>query len=277
MYYNTGMSWAMRRRIMYLAGVAAFFIIVFGLPIAYRLLSVPPTCVDGEQNQNETSPDRGGPCPLVDTSKLSPSSVLWSRPFKIREGSYSATSYIQNPNEHAGVTNISYLFRLYDSTNLLVAERTGETFVMPGGVTPVYEPDIDTGQRGVTRAFFQFTSQAQWLNLTDLSKDIQVSDRVVSNETSVPRLEAKVQNTSVSTMRDIAFVATVFDTAGNAFASSATKIDRLEAGETRDVVFTWPNPFTLQVGRVDILPVLAPKTSWKAPCAVENGQVTCSN
>lgn len=266
----------MRRRMLYLTGVAMFFIVTIGLPVAYKLLSVPATCVDGEQNQGETAPDMGGPCPLVNTSTLSPSSVLWSRPFKIRDGSYSVTSYIENPNEHAGVENISYLFRLYDSNNLLVAERTGETFVMPGGITPVYEADIDTGQRNVTRAFFQFTSRALWLSLDDFAKDIRVSDRVLTDEIGVPRLQAKVENTSVSTLRKISFVATVFDTAGNAFASSATTLERLSAGETTEIVFTWPNPFVLQVGRIDIIPLVAPEPAWKAPCTVEAGQIACS-
>src|SRR4051812_12046883 len=122
MRYNIYMSWAMRRRILYAVGVFLFLCIVIGGPVAYHYLSEPATCSDGIQNQNETAPDRGGPCPLADENLLAPSSVMWTRAFKVRDGSYSATSYIQNPNDHAGVAQINYIFSLYDSQNVLVAE-----------------------------------------------------------------------------------------------------------------------------------------------------------
>jgi hypothetical protein len=256
------MSWAMRRRILYLLGVTIFFSVLIGVPVAYKLSTVPPTCHDGQQNQGETAPDKGGPCALVDTSMLAPSSVLWTRTFKIRDGSYSATSYIQNPNDHAGVANISYIFRLYDAQNILVAERRGETYIMPGGITPIYQPDIDTGNRSASHAFFEFTSKGTWEHFDDTSRLIRVTDRIVSDADTVPRLEAKATNTSVGAIADINFVAVIFDTAGNAFASSATHVDRLEAGDSKQIVFTWPNPFALQVGRIDIIPVLPPKAAW---------------
>lgn len=265
----------MRRRILYILGLLIFFSIVIGVPVAITLLSVPPSCVDGEMNQGETAPDKGGPCPDVDTNTLAPSSVVWTRSFKVRNGSYSATSYIQNPNDHAGIANVSYVFSLYDSQNILIAERRGNTFVMPGGITPVYEPEIDTGNRIATRAFFRFTYGGVWRNYQDTSKAISVTDRKLTDPTTAPRLEATVTNSDVSPRTDVKFVAVIFDTAGNAFASSATKVPRLLPGQPQQIVFTWPDPFTLQVGRVDIISVTAPKQAWTAPCTVTNDQVTC--
>ncbi len=270
------MSWAVRRRILYLSGIAIFFTVLIGLPLAYTYLTIPPTCVDNEMNQTETAIDRGGPCPLVDVNRLAPSSVLWTRSFKIRDGSFSATSYIQNPNDNAGIGNISYVFSLYDSQNILVAERRGQTYVMPGGITPVYESDIDTGHRIAVRAFFRFSSRGQWLHYVDTSNAVIVSDRELTNATEVPRLEARVTNTDTTARTDLTFVATVFDTAGNAFASSATKLARLEAGDSQEIVFTWPDPFTLQVGRIDIIPVSTPRKAWQAPCEIVNEQVRCA-
>jgi hypothetical protein len=256
------MSWAMRRRILYALGVFLFFATIIGVPVFYKLSTVPANCSDGITNHGETAPDRGGPCALSDTSRLAPSSVLWTRSFKVRNGSYSATSYIQNPNDNAGVAQISYKFSLYDTQNILVAERTGSTYVMPGGITPVYEADIDTGNREVQRAFFQFTSPAIWQHYVDTSRAITISDRSLTGERTVPRLEARATNTDVRPRRDVTFVAVVFDTAGNAIVSSATHIEKLDASASQTIVFTWPNPFTLQVGRVDIVPVSAPRPAW---------------
>jgi hypothetical protein len=256
------MSWAVRRRILYITCIVLFLIVLIGFPLAYKFSTVPPTCTDREVNQGETAPDRGGPCPLVDTNRLAPSSVMWTRSFKVRDGSYSVTSYIQNPNDQAAVEKISYIFSLYDAKNILVAERTGETFIMPGGITPVYEPDIDTGHRIAVHAFFEFTSGAEWKHYDDTSKAIKVTDRSLTDTTTVPRLEATATNSDVSARTDVTFVAVVFDTAGNAIASSATHLDRIEQGQSLQIVFTWPDPFTLQVGRIDIIPVSKPMPAW---------------
>lgn len=252
------MPWAVRRRVIYLIGVFVFFAIVVGGPIAYTLLTVPPTCTDGIQNQGETAIDRGGPCPLLDPNQLQPSAVLWSRAFSVRDGSYNAASYIENPNDGAGVSSVGYVFKLYDSDNVLVAERIGSTFIMPGRVTPVFEGAIDTGNRKVARAFFALTAEPAWQQMRDAAKVIAVSDVAASNIATVPRVSATVRNTDVSPLFDISFVATVFDTAGNAYASSATHLDRLAAGETQQIVFTWPDPFPSLVGRIDVIPRVAP-------------------
>jgi hypothetical protein len=274
------MSWAMRRRILYATGVFLFFLIVVGGPVAYHWYSIAPTCLDGQQNQDETAPDMGGVCPWANVYSLTPSSVLWARGFKIRDGSYSAAAYIENPNDLAGFEQRTYKFSLYDSDNILIAERTGVAFVMPGGVTPIYEPDIDTGERIVTHTYFEFTSAPQWLQLSDNSNTTKVTNRNLTEEASTPRLEATVTNTDVTPRTNIQLVAVIFDTAGNAFAASASRIERLEAGQAQQVVFTWPNPFPVQVGRIDIIPVELPKPAWKASCrilltGVQPGAIQC--
>lgn len=252
------MPWAVRRRILYLLGVFLFLAVVLGGPIAYSLLTVPPSCTDGIQNQGETAIDRGGPCPLLDPSQLQPSAVLWARAFSVRDGSYNAASYIENPNDGAGVASANYIFKLYDSDNVLVAERTGSTFIMPGRVTPVFEGAIDTGNRKAARAFFALTEEPQWQQMRDAGKAIAVSDVGAADIAASPRVTATVRNTDVSPLFDISFVATVFDTAGNAYASSATHLDRLAPDETQQIVFTWPDPFPSLVGRIDVIPRVAP-------------------
>lgn len=259
------MSWATRRRILYTVGVLLFFGIVVGGPVAYKLLTVPPTCSDGIQNQGETSIDHGGPCALLDAGALSPTAVLWSRDFKVRDGLYSAVAYIENPNDGAGVAQVAYRFRLYDSSNVLVTDRQGTTYIMPGGITPIFEGGIDTGSRDVARAYFEFLSQPVWQQMSDASRAAVVGEKKLENANSAPRLTASVQNTSVSPLFDLSFVAVVFDTAGNAFAASSTHLPRLGAGETQQLVFTWPTPFPATAARVDIIPLVAPVVATSTP------------
>ena len=251
------MSWASRRRFIYGFGVTLFLAIVIGIPTAIWLYE-PPTCFDGKQNHGETAADKGGPCRLLDERALSPHAVLWSRAFLVRGGVYNAVAYVENPNREAGVRAVGYRFGLYDERNVLVAERFGTTYVMPGGITPVFEGAIDTGNRAVARTYFEFTSRPVWERLQNAASVVSVGGKSVANENALPRLTAAVENTSVAPVLDPLFVAVVFDAAGNAFAASATTLTRLEAGEKGNVVFTWPDPLPRVVGRIDVLPRLPP-------------------
>lgn len=251
------MSWASRMRFVYTAGVLLFFGVVFGIPFAIWWYE-PPTCFDKKMNQAETAIDKGGPCILLDERTLSPYSVLWSRAFPVRDESYNVAAYVENPNADAAVRAIRYVFRLYDERNVVVAERTGSTFLMPGGITPIFEGAISTGNRVVSRTYFEFIENPRWERLADPATSVMVNNTAVSNPESAPRITARVQNTSVVAMLNPVFIAVVFDPAGNAFAASQTTLPRLDAGQGGDVVFSWLEPFPSIVGRIDIIPVVPP-------------------
>lgn len=252
------MSWASRRRSQYAFGVVIFFVLLVGAPATYWYFSAPPSCSDGKQNQGETSPDRGGPCPLLDERGLSPSATLWARAFRVRNGSYNAVAYVQNSNEQAGVRTVGYRFGLYDEKNVLVAEKSGTTYIMPGRITPVFEGGILTGNRIATHTYFEFLEPLVWERMQDSAGVIQISDRQVSDEATAPRIRARATNTSVHDREAIVFTAVVFDGAGNAFAASQTTLASLSAGASADIVFTWPDPFNITIGRVDITARVAP-------------------
>jgi len=253
------MSWASRRRSAYAGGVILFFAVVVGFPVAYWYFSIPETCTDGKQNQGETGIDTGGPCLLLDTQSLSPSSILWARSFRVRDGSYNSVAYIQNPNEGAGVVRAPYRFGFYDDRNVLVAEKKGTTFLMPGAVTPVFSGAIETGNRIVSRTYLEFTEPLRWERLVDVSRVVKVSDINTTEQDGLPRVTATALNSSVGIVRDITFIISVFDPAGNAFTASQTAIPQLAPGEKRQIIFTWPEAFRITVGRIDIIPIVRPE------------------
>ncbi len=253
------MSWASRRQAAYIFGVIAFFGTLGAIPVLYWYSNIQETCFDGIQNQTESAVDKGGPCKLLDDRTLTPHAILWARAFQVRDGSYSTVAYVENPNENAGVAVVPYRFRLYDDRNVLVAEREGSAFIMPGAVTPIYEGAIDTGNRIVARSYLEFSAPLVWERLYDPTRAIVVATKDLTDPGSAPRLAARIQNKSVADLRDIEFIAVVFDTAGNAFASSATLVDSLEDGEEKEIVFTWPDPFQYLPGRTDVIPILAPR------------------
>jgi hypothetical protein len=202
--------------------------------------------------------DKGGPCALLDERQLSPSAALWARAFRVRDGSYNAVAYIQNPNQNAGVRSVEYEFSLYDADNVLIAEVRGTTYIMPGGVTPVFEGAIDTGQRLVAHTYFDFTEPLKWERLENAAAPVAINDKRLEGATAEPRMSATASNLSVTPRGPIEFVAVVFDPAGNAFAASRTALTRLGDNESQPITFTWPDPFRISVGRIDIVPRIAP-------------------
>jgi hypothetical protein len=253
------MSWAGRRKLLYILGTIFFFLVVVGGPIAYKILTIPNTCHDGKQDQGETSVDRGGPCLLLDDAYLQPHAILWARSFQVRSGSYNAVAYIENPNKNAGVVAANYHFALYDSQNVLIADHVGTTYIMPGGITPVIAAGIDTGNRIVAHTYFTLTDPwLVWERMSNPTAPISVTGKLVANATSVPQVTATASNSSVTDIKNISFVAVVFDTGGNAINASATKVSDLAAGEQAQIAFTWPNPFTAAVGSEDVIPLMPP-------------------
>lgn len=255
------MSWSSRRRAAYTVGFILFFVVVIGIPTLIWYFSIPTSCFDGIQNQDETAIDKGGSCPLIDERTLSPHAILWTRAFPVRDGSYSVIAYVENPNESAGVARVPYRFKLYDDRNVLVAEREGAGFIMPGTVTPIFEGAIDTGNRAVARAYLEFTAPLVWERLYDTSLPIEVQGRDVTDVNTTPRLSVKIRNTSVADVRNVQFTAVIFDTAGNAFAGSSTEVPLLQDGERSEIVFTWPDRFEYVPGKIDVLPVMAPSAT----------------
>ena len=112
------MSWARRRKTIYLGTIAIVFMIIAGwVFVAY--FNKPPTCSDNKQNQGELGVDCGGPCLLLCPAQYAPLNVLWSRFSKVSDGDYNVLAYIENPNLNASSYNLNYVFKLYDSRGIL--------------------------------------------------------------------------------------------------------------------------------------------------------------
>ncbi|PJE74378.1 MAG: hypothetical protein COV01_01385 [Candidatus Taylorbacteria bacterium CG10_big_fil_rev_8_21_14_0_10_41_48] len=251
------MSWASSMRAKYIFGIFLFFAIVIGVPTAIWLYE-PASCFDGKLNQDEFSIDRGGPCRLLDERQLIPHATLWARTFKVEDGKYSGVVYIENPNQNAGALKTPYRFKIYDENNVLVAEKEGYMFIMPGVITPFFIGNIATGERNATRAFFEFAGPIVWERLNDRSSTLVVRNKEVTNVDTMPRVTAVIGNTGVKDIEDAEVVAVAFDSAGNAFAASSTLIPLIEGGESIVVSFTWPVQFERRVARVDVLPSVVP-------------------
>jgi hypothetical protein len=251
------MTWSGQRQLFYVAIIALFFLSL-GFLIGYPYFNKPPTCNDRRQNGDETGPDCGGSCPLACASQVSAISVLWSRAFEVIPGRYNAVAYLVNHNKNAAVENISYRFRFADKDNLYIGKREGVAFVPPGGKFAIFEPAVDTGSSIPVYTTFEFTEIPVWKQVSQEKIDqlkVLVSDITLIGQATSPHLSATISNNSLFTIPNVNAVAILYDATGNAVSVSSTYLSQLQGGQSQNVNFTWPQPFTSTVIAEEIIPM----------------------
>lgn len=240
-------TWASKRKLRYvLALCSVLFVISFLL--FYAVYHTPPTCLDGKKNGDERGVDCGGNCPILCSADVLSPLILWERAFKVTKEVYNLVAYVENPNLFATVTRAPYLFRIYDTDNILIAERTGGTFIPPKKKFAIFEPGIVVGERVPTRVTFEFTGNLTWEKAVPNENPLSVRSSVLSREKEKPRIDADLVNNSLQAISNIEAVAIVFDGEGVAIGASRTFVDYLPKGESASLIYTWPEPFETGVG-----------------------------
>ncbi|NTV44922.1 MAG: hypothetical protein HGA67_04545 [Candidatus Yonathbacteria bacterium] len=249
-------SWSGKRRVKYIVGGLCIIAGLVSIPIV-SILTKKPTCFDKAQNQDEEGVDCGGSCVAICQAGAKDLVVDWARPFRVEEGTYDMGALIENTNEKAGTKEAVYHFKMYDADNLLIAERFGKTFVLPGGRWVIFEGNIKTGERAPRHAFIEFSPDISWIR-TDLlnlkAPDIGTINQVFSEVDGKPRLSTTLVNKSPSPVEHIEVIAVLSDAEGTAIGVSRTIVEKLEKYGTTDVVFTWREPFPVQPVKIDVIP-----------------------
>lgn len=246
------MSWAQKRKFIYIGAFIILFLLVVVLPTIINLYK-PPTCFDKKQNQDEQGIDCGGSCSLLCSAQYVPLNVLWSRFSKVNDGVYNVLAYVENPNLNAAANNLDYHFKLYDKNGILLSERFGRTFAPASKILAIFEADLLTGNQIPARADFTFISRAVWFKQDSKESSLSVSQPVLSREDSAPRLSATLANRTVSQVKNIEAVAIIYNIDGNTIAFSRTIIDGLGDKEIKTINFNWPKPFTEPMARTEIV------------------------
>lgn len=245
-------SWSTKRQIFYISSALIIFLFAVALPtffIVYRA----PSCTDGKQNQSELGIDCGGPCSVLCRASARDIIVHWQRAFPVKDGIYNALAYVENPNLDSGIRSISYTFKLYDKDSVLIYERKGQTFIPPRKIFGIFESNINTDKRVPVTTFFEFSATQVWQKDSSIEAPITTSNSALSLENGIPRLTALLENRSNSTIYNIEVVAVVYDETDNAIGTSRTIVDSVNKGESSPLTFTWPEPFSGESTRVELL------------------------
>ncbi len=251
------MTWAFKRQISYVAILILFFG-AFGFLIIYPRFNVAPTCTDNKQNGLETGIDCGGMCARACMNQVDQISIIWSRIFKVVPGRYNAVAYLTNHNKNTAIEKISYRFRFADENNIYIGKREGTTYVPPSGNFAVFEPAIDMGNSTPVYVSFEFTQNPVWVFVPEEKMNqvkIFASNINLFDADTKPRLSAVLKNNSLFSVPDVNVIAILYDSLGNAVSASRTYVDVLKAEESKDLNFTWPEPFDKTVVKQEIIPI----------------------
>lgn len=251
------MTWALKRQIFYLS-IVLIFVGILGFLIIYPRLHVAPTCSDNKQNGTETGVDCGGSCQLACTYQVDQVSILWSRAFEVVPGRYNAVAYIENHNKSTAIYKIKYRFRFADKDNIYIGKREGETYVPPSGKFAVFEPAVDLGNSVPVYTTFEFTELPTWVQVSQQKIDqlkIDISQISLRDEDTSPKLSAVIKNNSLFQVPEVNVVTILYDVAGNVVSASRTYLDLLNAEESANINFTWPQAFPKKVISEEIIPM----------------------
>lgn len=244
-------SWSTTRKYGYLSALVIVLAILGGVP-AFLLFYSAPTCFDGKQNGEEGGVDCGGACVKLCLADFADPRVLWSYSTRVVPGVYNSMAYVQNPNQGVEASGLPYVFKLYDAEGLLVASREGRAFVPAGQRTAIFEGAIRTGSRSPTRTTFEFVTSPEWergesfTSLRVLSIDLASS----GTPTATVRVENQALDRGFSNV-DAAIV--LYDKDDNRVSFSKTVIGKIAPGETQTLYFTWPEAFSSEIFRSELL------------------------
>lgn len=214
----------------------------------YVFIYEPPSCADGVQNQDERGVDCEGVCALM--CVVPRVDAVWSRAVLSAEGVYHGVALIKNPEPGARGTEMSYSMSLYDSGNILVAERRGTLDLAPGETRVLFEPNIITRERVPVRTLMKIDGGV-WERAEQVANPIRVLPGSVDEEART--LVATIENTTSQPIGDVVATALLYDREGVLITASQTTVPTLPARGRQDITFTWSLPFERPVTTSDIV------------------------
>lgn len=253
------LSWSGKKQLFYGSIFLLFVLLIIGLPTYFIFFNKAPTCFDGKQNQDEGGIDCGGMCNKACIQEvIAEPIIIWARAFPVTStGSlYNLVAYVQNPNLNYIADPVEYSFRVYDDKNVLIGLREGTMTVPPVKTFPVFEQSFDLGARKPAKVIFKFNNQIIWKKYLADKPELQVTEPVVTRASTTPHIDAKVINSTLNRFENIEVVAIVYGKDENAIATSRTIIPLLQSRSEMPIVFTWPEMWTEEPSKIEIIPKL---------------------
>jgi hypothetical protein len=236
---------------------SVFFAACFAWVYAF-FWKVIPTCLDGIKNQNETALDCGGVCgacaeniPVVDL-QVTETALVYADP----EHS-DVVVKIHNPNDRYGASKINYTITLKDGDGKTVSEEKGASFILPK--ESKYLLLLGRENKHVFDIAVTFDA-VEWQTLTGYKEKPVLTVRSkrygpVATGVGYGQVIGTLFNESGFDIQSIRVKIILRDASGRAIAVNQTEMNRLPAGDQRDVgPLVFPAYFPGDVSAIEMEP-----------------------
>lgn len=208
---------------------------------AYFIFRSPATCFDQKQNQDEEGVDCGGPCSTCQEASLAPR-VLWAKAFLVEENSYDLAAEIENKNVNYGAEILSYTFKIFDSRNNIIKEKSGKSYIMPREKKYIIETVSLSGIPA--KVVLEFSKEINWqkfksveeLKLPIFQQNLDTKSK--NGYAAIAR--GTVYNQTRFDLDTIDINIVVYDKKGNPVGVNRTQKNTVKSGEGRSFEVGWP-------------------------------------
>lgn len=251
------MTWATRRRLVIGLIVGAVLLAILAAILAYVFYEAP-SCSDNKQNQDEVGIDCGGSCKYLCTAREIPPTILFTGIIQNASGRTDLISSVVNKNADSAAKDVPYKISLYDARGSLIKVENGSLDLPPRTTVPIFIPGITLGGQSVVRAFLEIASSSpRWVPMATDPRIVPVVLRTtIGGTTSVPRVEATLENPSIIPISNAHVVVFVHAANGNIIASSETVISSIASQGQATATFIWNEPFASTPAQIEVVPVI---------------------
>ncbi len=220
-----------------------FIFLTLGFLIYFFIFKQKPTCSDGKQNQNEKGVDCGGvclPCPeaiVAQDIKIKEQAFVYGGAEK-----FDVMAKIANPNDTYGSRSLNYVFYLKDTNGNILAERSGQEFILPAEEKYIIENNLVSA---IAPSSVEFKiSNPNWEKFSVYEKpDFNIYGKKYT-EMVGPNVFGEVygvlRNNSDFDFNSLIIKVVLRDSANHPISFNKTEMRTVYAGEERDFRLIWP-------------------------------------
>ncbi|MDD3498004.1 MAG: hypothetical protein PHH24_00665 [Candidatus Moranbacteria bacterium] len=218
----------------------------------YMVLKPNPTCFDGEQNQAEDGIDCGGPCQPCEKEIVVQEMEILEKYFVQGTGEfYDVMAKLDNPNNRYGAAKFYYEFNLVDKEGNSLANRRGESFILPGETKYVIELNLQSQVHPYT-AKFEIIDVAweEFLNYEE--PRLSIYNKNYAEESGKSEVFGLMKNESYFDFNSIEIDIILRDESGNPLALGKNEMRTISSQQERDFRVFWPYNFSREVRDIEI-------------------------
>jgi hypothetical protein len=255
-YAYACMDWSTKRKLLYAFSVIFFVIavIVFSLR---EVIFPSPTCFDNKKNNFEINVDCGGGCDKKCTEEVTPLTPLFSQAISLSNGQYDIVALISNANIDNAAKSFSYTFYFYNKEGGLISTLTDTSIQPLDGKFPLYIPNVTLSEVPFKTLITLATSTHFKVKESPLTPTLRVRDIRFERDNNA-RVTASVFNTKRFELRDIEFIAFLYDEKENVYGVSKTLIPFIGKEDTKNATFVFDASVKKEPTRVVVYPLLDP-------------------